>query len=267
MLNNMRVITRAYRSYPNDYRVMYRYMWNIAGDLADNDPAVLIARKDELLSICDKLLAGCSDASLRLGAWNMRAKILHAEGKTEEALQIYRTRFTNWYGTGGQKTEQLFAKDTEEYYHHVRKNMYELADLAADKLGRTVFFDPSLSMAEKTERTLRYADLLLEAFDQTSEDFFLLIAQSFLLRVENDLYYRGGSDEQVIAVMDRGLYATKLLSDRVLDNAPLRQAHSCHGGDASPLQTVLSYHTHATGGRRAELLKNPAYTAVLDRYK
>ena len=261
------IITRAYRSYPNDYRVMYRYMWNIAGDLADNDPAVLIARKDELLSICDKLLAGCSDASLRLGAWNMRAKILHAEGKTEEALQIYRTRFTNWYGTGGQKTEQLFAKDTEEYYHHVRKNMYELADLAADKLGRTVFFDPSLSMAEKTERTLRYADLLLEAFDQTSEDFFLLIAQSFLLRVENDLYYRGGSDEQVIAVMDRGLYATKLLSDRVLDNAPLRQAHSCHGGDASPLQTVLSYHTHATGGRRAELLKNPAYTAVLDRYK
>jgi len=261
------IITRAYRSYPNDYRVMYRYMWNIAGDLADNDPAVLIARKDELLSICDKLLAGCSDASLRLGAWNMRAKILHAEGKTEEALQIYRARFTNWYSTGGQKTEQLFAKDTEAYYHHVRKNMYELADLAADKLGRTVFFDPSLSMAEKTERTLRYADLLLEAFDQTSEDFFLLIAQSFLLRVENDLYYRGGSDEQVIAVMDRGLHATKLLSDRVLDNAPLRQAHSCHGGDASPLQTVLSYHTHATGGRRAELLKNPAYTAVLDRYK
>ena len=261
------IITRAYRSYPNDYRVMYRYMWNIAGDLADNDPAVLIARKDELLSICDKLLAGCSDASLRLGAWNMRAKILHAEGKTEEALQIYRARFTNWYGTGGQKTEQLFAKDTEEYYHHVRKNMYELADLAADKLGRTVFFDPSLSMAEKTKRTLRYADLLLEAFDQTSEDFFLLIAQSFLLRVENDLYYRGGSDEQVIAVMDRGLHATKLLSDRVLDNAPLRQAYSCHGGDASPLQTVLSYHTHATGGRRAELLKNPAYTAVLDRYK
>jgi hypothetical protein len=30
---------------------------------------------------------------------------------------------------------------------------------------------------------------------------------------------------------------------------------------------VLSYHLHATGGRRAELLKNPAYTAVLDRYK
>ena len=48
---------------------------------------------------------------------------------------------------------------------------------------------------------------------------------------------------------------------------PLREAYSCHCGDTSPLQMVLSYHLHATGGRRAELLKNPAYTAVLDQYK
>ena len=262
-----KIITKAYRDYPNDYRVMYRYMWNIAGDLADNDPAVLLTHKDELLSICDKISEGCTDDLLRLGAWNMRAKLLHAEGKTHEALQIYRTRFTDWYGTSGQKTEQLFAKDTEEYYFHVQKNMYELADFAADKLGRTVFFSPSLSMEEKTERTLRYADLLLDAFEQTGEDIFLLIAQSFLLRMENDLYYRGGSDGQVIEVMDKGLHAAKLLSERVQNNPPLREAYRCHCGDASPLQMVLSYHTHATGGRRAELLKNPAYTAVLDRYK
>ena len=148
-----------------------------------------------------------------------------------------------------------------------KKNMYELADFAADKLGRTVFFDPSRTMAEKTERALRYAELLLNAFEQTDEDLFLLIAQSFLLRMENDLYYRGGSDEQVIAVMDKNLHATKLLSERVQDNAPLREAYSCHCGDTSPLQMVLSYHIHATGGRRAELLKNPAYAAVLDQYK
>ena len=149
------IITKAYRDYPNDYRIMYRYMWNLAGDLADNDPAVLIARKEELLSICDKLLEGCNDDSLRLGAWNMRAKILHAEGKTDEALEIYRVKFTNWYGTSGQKTEQLFAKDTEEYYYHVQKNMYELADFAADKLGRTVFFDPSLPWRKRP--IVRYA--------------------------------------------------------------------------------------------------------------
>lgn len=155
------IIVRAYHNYPNDYWIMHYYMWNIAGDLADNDPAVLTEHKDEFLSICEKILNGCTEDTLRLGAWNMRAKILHAEGKTDEALRIYQTKFADWYTTSGQKTEQLFAKNTGEYYFHVQKNMYELCDLAADKFGRTVFFDPSLSMSEKKERAILYGDLKL----------------------------------------------------------------------------------------------------------
>lgn len=88
-------ITKAYSDYPNDYRIMNYYMWNIAGDAADNDPAVLIAHKDEFLGICDKIIEGCTDENIRLGTWNMRAKILHAEGRTDEALNIYNAKFTN----------------------------------------------------------------------------------------------------------------------------------------------------------------------------
>lgn len=69
------IITKAYRDYPNDYRIMHSYMWNIAGDRADNDPSVLLAHKDELGSICDKILEGCTDDNFRLGAWNMKAKL------------------------------------------------------------------------------------------------------------------------------------------------------------------------------------------------
>lgn len=194
------IIVRAYHNYPNDYWIMHYYMWNIAGDLADNDPAVLTEHKDEFLSICEKILNGCTEDTLRLGAWNMRAKILHAEGKTDEALRIYQTKFADWYTTSGQKTEQLFAKNTGEYYFHVQKNMYELCDLAADKFGRTVFFDPSLSMSEKKERAILYGDLMLNAYRETKEAFFLMLAESFLERMENDLYYRGGADEQIFYV-------------------------------------------------------------------
>ena len=264
-----KIITKAYRDYPNDYRIMYRYMWNIAGDLADNDPAVLLTHKDELLSICDKISEGCTDDLLRLGAWNMRAKLLHAEGKTHEALQIYRTRFTDWYGTSGQKTEQLFAKDTEEYYFHVQKNMYELADFAADKLGRTVFFNPSLSMEEKVERTLKCGELMLNAFEETGEAFFLMLARSFLGRMENDLFYRGGTDEEVIAVMDKNLYVTKKLEDMRAKNQALNHAFDRYGDAISEnfFKFNLDYRSNATSGRRAELLKNPDYQAVLDKYK
>ncbi len=223
------IIVKAYHDYPNDYWIMHYYMWNIGGDLADNDPAVLTQHKDEFLAICEKILGGCTEEGLRLNAWNMRAKILHAEGKTEEALEIYKTKFTDWFTTGGQKTEQLFAKDTKEYYFHVQKNMYELVDFAADKLGRTVFFNPSLSMEEKAERALRYGDLMISAFEETNEAFFLMLARSFLVRMRNDLNYRGGTPEQVSAVTDKHLYVTKITDDMRKANEAFNRAFDRYG--------------------------------------
>ena len=263
------IIARAYREYPNNYWIMHAYMWNIGGDLADNDPAVLIEHKDEFLAICEKILEGCTEESLRLGAWNMRAKILHAEGKTEEALAIYKTKFADWFTASGQKIEQLFAKDTSEYYFHVQKNMYELADFAADKLGRTLFFDPGLSMEEKTERAVQYGDLMINAFEETGEAFFIMIARSFLERIENDISYRGGTDEQVISVMDKTLHAVKKTEEMRAKNEALYHAFDRCGEAISEnyFRFSLAYRTNATGGRRAELLKNPDYRAVLDKYK
>ena len=263
------IIVKAYHEYPNDYRIMHYYMWNIGGDLADNDPAVLIAHKDEFLSICEKILEGCTEESLRLGAWNMRAKILHAEGKTDEALEIYKTKFTDWFTTSGQKTEQLFAKDTSEYYFYVQKNMYELVDFAADKLGRTLFFNPSLSMEEKTDRALLCGDLMLSAFEKTSEAFFLVLARAFLGRMENDLAYRGGTDQQIIAIMDKDLLVMKKTEELRMKNEALDRSFDRYGKAirGNFFKYNLEYRTNAAGGRRFELLRNPEYTAVLDKYR
>ena len=262
------MIMKAYKDYPNDYWIMHYYMWNIGGDLADNDPAVLIEHKDEFCAICEKILEGCTEETLRLGAWNMRAKILHAEGKTEEALAIYKSKFTDWFSTSGQKTEQLFAKGTKEYYFHMQKNMFELVDFAADKLGRTVFFNPSLSMEEKAEHALQCGDLMINAFEETGEAFFLMLARSFLGRMENDLYYRGGTDEQVTAIMDKNLYVTKKAEDMRKANEALNRAFDSYGeAGKNYFKYNLDYRANAKGSRRAALLKNPEYKAVLDKYR
>ncbi len=267
--NGREIIVKAYRDYPNDYWIMHYYMWNIGGDFADNNPAVLTKHKDEFRTICEKILEGCTEENLRLGAWNMRAKILHAEGKTEEALEIYKQKFTDWYTTAGQKTEQLFAKNTNEYYFCVQKNMYELADFAADKLARTLFFAPMLSIEEKTKHALDCADALFSSFDKTGEAFFLVIASAFLGRIENDLCYRGGTDEKVIAVMDKNLYAKKRIEELRAKNEALNSAFERYGEAISEnfFKYNLDYRTNAKGGRRAELLKNPDYQAVLDKYE
>lgn len=261
------IIVKAYRDHPNDYWIMHYYMWNIAGDLADNDPTVLLTHKEEFLTICNKILEGCTEETLRLNAWNMRAKLLHAEGKTDEALKIYKTKFAHWYNTGNQKKEQLFAKNTDEYYYHVQKNMYELTDFAADKFGRTLFFNSFCSLAEKVTKALKYGDLLMAAFTETAEPFFLVLAKSFLSRMENDLVYRGGSDADVIAVMTKNLQTTKMLTECMKNNQPLSDCMHFPEMGNDVLAWNIDHRVNAAQGRRAKLLKNPVYVKVLNNYQ
>ena len=233
-----RIITEAYREYPNDCRVMSRYMWFIAGDMADNDPEVLLSHKEEFLGICEKLLEDCCDEGIRLGAWNMRAKILHAEGNTDGALEIYRTKFASWYQTCEQKSEQLFAKDTDDYYLWVKRNMYELFSFAADKTGDGVF---------------------------------LVIAESFLGRMKNDLCYRGGADGEVAAVLEAQLRVLERLSGEIGKNEVLYDAVFAHNKFWAGSNGDLAGHmarlcSSAKEGRRAELLKCQEYAGVLEKY-
>jgi len=264
------IIVKAYKDYPNDYWIMHYYMWNIAGHFADNDPAVLIAHKNEFLAICGKILDGCTEENLRLGAWNMRAKILHAEGKTDEALEIYKTKFTDWYTTSGQKTEQLFSKNTDEYYFWLNKNMYELIAFAGHKLAQVIFYDRSLSIKEKGKKAISYGKMMIRCFDEAEDIFFAGLAEAFLGQTRGLLMYCGGDDEDVVAILDMNLYVAKKIAEAEKEDNVVHEAYfptrvSVEENDF--LAWIVNTLINPKDERRAELLKNPEYKAVLDKYR
>lgn len=264
------LIVEGYRKYPNDYFIMHYYMWDIAGGIADNTEDVLLKHKNEFLLICDKIQDGCKEESLRLSAWNMRAKILHAEKRTSEALNIYQEKFASFYQTADQKSEQLFSKDTEEYYYWLKKNMFELIDFAADKLGRAVFFDNNLSLDEKNEKALQYGNLIIDVSKQTKEPFFIMIAYAFLGRMENDLIYLKGSDDNIIKIMDLHLYAIQILNEFLKENSMLQKVfEENHPSitDKDILKWYIKYYQKDEKNKRKELLKNPLYINVINKYK
>ena len=192
-------ITQAYGQYPNDDRIMHRYMWDIAGGLADNQPEDLLAHKEKFLSICDKILKNSEREELRLDAWNMKAKILHAEGRTEESLAVYREKFVSWFQTSGQKTEQLFGKDTPEFLYWVKRNLYEPANFAADKLVKSIFFDQNIKEQERIGMIERCGDLLKQAALETGSAFFIVMESSLWGRLYNDMKYRGADKAEAVA--------------------------------------------------------------------
>ena len=190
-------IIETYRKYPNDYRVMSSYMWNVGGDYADNDPKVLLEHKDEFRKICGQLLDGCTDTRMRLDAHNMLGKILHAEGRTQEAVELYRREFPDWYQTSNQKTEQLFAKDTKEFAGQLRYNMYSLTDFAANKKIKEIWHCCGLEVSERIEKGIELVDGIREFRIKSGNDELCIAEYAALAELCGKAKVWGGTEEQV----------------------------------------------------------------------
>ena len=153
------LIVNARKKYPHDYRIMNKYMWDVAGGSAGNDAETLLKNKDELVQLCDCILEGCTQDDLRAEAINMKAKLLHAVGDTEAALEIL-SKLPAWHAPI--MKEQLFGKDTAEYRYWNKKNCYGLMDVMFIKLARIIRFDPTFSVTEKIERLESIAETFAE---------------------------------------------------------------------------------------------------------
>ena len=156
------MIVSARKKYPHNYRIMNKYMWDIAGGNAGNDAEILLKNKEELTQLCDCILEGCTQDDLRAEAINMKAKLLHSAGDTNAALDIL-SKLLSWHAPIVK--EQPFGKDTAEYRYWNKKNCYGLMDVMSIELARIISFNPTLLVTEKIERL----ELMAEAFAEMSQ--------------------------------------------------------------------------------------------------
>ena len=263
------LILQAHKEYPNDYRILNCYMWNLAGSYADNDSQILLKYKDEILEICEKILLNCQDHHICFDALNMKAKIAQAEGKTEDALTIYKKHFVNWYETIGQKSEQLFSKNTPEFLYWVKKNMYELVKFSTDKLVKAHLFDNTHPIKEKLQKLEQYGEWIFQFALETNEPFFAIMAESLFGRLCNDLKYRnlGNTDADIIHIMEKYLNAVKKLSELSETDSILYEVTTSVHNTEQLLPFVVDYYLSAKQGKNAELLSNPEYLHLLKQYK
>ena len=142
----------AYKKYPNDYEVMELYMWDLVGGYADNDNDAVLKHEAELQKITDRIVDGCTDQFIRTDAYVMKGKLLHAQGRTEEAIELYRKNLPDWYQTRGQKIEQLFAKDCPEFSEALKENIEELGRFLLNKVSKEIWLCEAGSSEEKIQK-------------------------------------------------------------------------------------------------------------------
>ena len=264
------LIKSARKSYPNDHRIMDTYMWDIAGGSADNDPAVLKAHYEEFMQICDILLSSCTDEDIRLAAITMQAKLLHASGETERALDIL-SHLPHWYSTSGQKSEQLFAKGTPEFLYWIRRNMYELADGTAFKIVRSLWYTDSLSVTEKSVRSEAVGDGFISLYENSGESVFAVMAHMAYRELQNKLIMSETTQTDINRVTAKRLRLAKIITEDMKKDSVLldvvNRTYKQYDFDGNLLQWEIDYLKSTSHAGLEKPRKDVEYMTILNKYE
>ena len=257
------LIVNARKKYPHDYRIMNKYMWDIADGSAGNDAETLLKNKDELTQLCDCILEGCTQDDLRAEAINMKAKLLHAAGDTNAALEIL-SKLPAWYAPIVK--EQLFRKDTAEYRYWNKKNCYGLVDVMSIKLARIIRFNPTLSVAEKIERLEPMAEAFAEMSQKKDLACFCIGEQSIYAILAGMLTADNASIEDVIRIREKQLTSIeKLMSFAKTDEVLEEQIKTTYKTD--DMQTwLLNRLLNSPHPQFVKLRENPKYMKMLSKW-
>ena len=257
------LITDARKKYPHDYRIMNKYMWNIAGGSAGTDAGVLLNNKDELTQICDCILEGCTEDDLRAEAINMKAKLLHAVGDTEKALEIL-SKLPAWHALFIK--EQLFGKDTEEYRYWNKKNCYGLMDVMSVKLARIIRFDPKLSVSQKIERLEAIAEAFADMRFKNDLKLFCIGEESIYSILAGMLTADNASIDDVIRIREKQFKAMeKMMELAEQDEILYEQIQTTYKSD-DMIAWAVNRLSNSPHPQFARLRENPKYTEMLNKW-
>lgn len=256
------LITNARKKHPHDYRIMNAYMWDKAGGSAGNNAETLLENKDELTEICDCILAGCTQDDLRVEAINMKAKLLHAAGDTEGALELL-SSLPAWYSSIAK--EQLFAKDSAEFRYWNKRNCYGFMDVMAIKLARTIRFDPSLSVIEKIERLETMAQAFYKMSMEQDLEFFCIGEEAIYAILAGMLTADNAPIEDVIRIRERQADSMRRMMTFAEKDSILKERIESTYKTDDMVAWLVNRLQNSPHPQFANLRKKPEYTDMLNK--
>ncbi len=259
------VLIKARKKYPHNYKIMHTYMWDKAGGSAGNSAEILLKHHEEFMQICDCILDGCADETIRLEALNMKAKLLHAQDDTDGAFAILK-QFPNWWGSSGQKMEQLFAKDTPEYRYWNKKNCYELMEMMAGKLARSVWFDEEISLNDKVLQMESMGDEFAKFSQNKGLECFVIVSQVIYAELSGKLS-ADGDVQDVIRVRDKQFHAMQNLMDITKEDTILKECIERTFKAEDILAWQVTYLLESGHAKFLKLRECPEYMEMLLKWK
>ena len=131
-------ICRAYRDYPNDDKILQKYIWMLyydpyfwenywdkkeEGNLPEDHPKV--PHKEELIMLCERILKECFDEQLRYDAISLLSGIYGLMGNEEKAIE-YIKLLPHELQVG--EMMELYGRGSDKWWKYAREDIYSISE-------------------------------------------------------------------------------------------------------------------------------------------
>lgn len=121
------LIVSAYEEYPNDWRIVEEYLWKLFYDPNCVEPYGYEVHKEELYSLCDRVLNECAIDQVRYSALSILGSLYVVDRRMDKAIETAK-RFPSLEFTQEQELLGCFEKGTDDWWKQVRSNIEKYAE-------------------------------------------------------------------------------------------------------------------------------------------
>lgn len=173
-LDRFELITKAYNEFPNDWRIIELYMWQLNYDPHyREEPYGNETHKDELYRLCERVLDECNVDKTRYAALSIIGGLYFLDGQKEKALETAK-RFPDYWMTVGEELEGCYAgeKETEEWFVQLRENVWNLTSLFQVKIRNATLQAKEITPYEQIKNLEKAVCLIKSVFDEGDYGFY-----------------------------------------------------------------------------------------------
>ena len=189
------LITKAYSEFPNDWRIVELYMWQLNYDPNCTEPYGNEVHKEELYQLCERVLDECIVDKTRYAALSILGGLYILDGQRDKAIETAK-RFPDYWMTQGEELEGCYDSENGEYdewFAQHRENIWDLTYLFLMKIRRSALEVKDLDSYGNIKYFETAVSIIKTIFDdgdygffhQELSDLYLWIANRYVM--VNDL--------------------------------------------------------------------------------
>ena len=203
------LIVRAYREFPNDWRIVEEYMWKLNYDPNCVEPYGNEVHKEELYRLCERVLDECTVDQVRYSALSILGGLYVLDGQMEKAIETAK-RFPTLHFTQEEELRGCFEQGTAEWWKYTRANLAEFAEyLMVDIRNMALETEETLESIRILNKAIGLIELLFDDGDYCFWNYHL--AELHILIGHR--YVRAHDTDAALAYFEKGLQYAKAYDD------------------------------------------------------